>query len=245
MGTHRKTDGTRVTRVVSAAFARRPRHAMASARSRANSRGRRTADRSLLLSPVMILPRLWIVWTFRKLTGEIFFRDRGAGRAGAMTGASPGIWAGQKSPVPKCQTIDFVGRFGMKIFPRCVAVRLRGGIAARPAVRGDDRATAGTWAGRKSPVPKCQTIDFVGCFGMKIFPHISDLSPLRAGIAQQSAVRGSGVAGTAEAAFWHPFALSRAAPTRIAFAPLLPPAGGRVVPHHPAEQTRCLPNTKA
>jgi hypothetical protein len=126
-----------------------------------------------------------------------------------------------------------------------VAVRLRGGIAVPRAVRGDDRATPGTWAGRKSPVPKRQTIDFVGCFGMKIFPRYSCPPLLRRGNAQQSAVRGSGVAGTAEAAFCHPFARRRAAPTRIAFAPLLPRAGGRVVPHHPAEPTRCLPNTKA
>ena len=111
IGTHRKTEGARAAR--SAEFARLPRRAIASARSWANTRGnrRQMAEGRLLLSPVMIFLSSWFVWRFWEITGEIFFahllRTR---RAGPTAGES----AGRKSPVPKCQSIDFVGCFPCK-----------------------------------------------------------------------------------------------------------------------------------
>src|ERR1700683_2139598 len=118
IGTHRKMEGARVARVVSAAFACFSCRPIASASSRVNARlplnSRRVAE-GLLLSPVTISEKPRFAWRFRPITGEIFFARNGWPRAG-HAGSVARKFAGRQSPVPKGQVIDFIGYVALQKF---------------------------------------------------------------------------------------------------------------------------------
>jgi hypothetical protein len=138
IGTRRKTEGEGAAPVAWAKFAR-PRLqrlviAPVRARSRVTARlqldARPVTETAHLLLPVMFSRKSGFDWRIRAITGEFFFARNDSLNAD-NAGSRAGKFAGQKSPVPADQVIDFVEYYGVQKDSRKTAASAPQPVAAR------------------------------------------------------------------------------------------------------------------